>query len=574
MKSCSKFLALLMSAAVALVAAPKLSKDLKQVSPDSTVDVIVQFKSTPTEKQHGKIKSRGGSFKSELHLVNGGLYSVPAKALDDLALDADVVYISPDREVSGSLDHSNPTVNANLAFQNSFTGNGVGIAIIDSGVTNQPDLSNSARTASRIVYQQSFVSGLNSSADQYGHGTHVAGVLAGNATQSTGSTFIKTFRGMASNANLINLRVLDASGKGTDSAVISAINQAISLKSTYNIRVINLSLGRPVFESYTVDPLCQAVEKAWRAGIVVVVAAGNEGRNNSANTSGYGTITSPANDPLVITVGAMKDMGTVSRGDDLIASYSSKGPTLFDHVVKPDIVAPGNRVIALNASGGMVFKNSTPTNKIPWKYYQNTTNTDYSSVYYKLSGTSVAAPFVSGAAAVLIQKDPTLTPDTIKARLMKTASKSFPAFSVAIDPLTNVSYQSQYDIFTVGAGYLDIWAALNSTDTITGNAASPIAKYDTATGNIYVVNASSALWGTSAVWGTSALWGTSAVWGTSLFTQDDQGGWGAIPLWGASAVWGTGTAQGFSALWGTSAVWGTSISTATESLSQLINGEN
>src|SRR5713226_4638393 len=132
------------------------------------------------------------------------------------------------------------------------------------------------------------------------------------------------------------------------------IDQAVALKSKYNIRVINLSLGRPIYESYTLDPLCQAVEKAWESGIVVVVAAGNGGRDNSQGTEGYGTIMAPANDPYVITVGAMKDMRTLTRGDDLIASYSSKGPTLIDHVVKPDIVAPGNRIISLIQTGSYI----------------------------------------------------------------------------------------------------------------------------------------------------------------------------------------------------------------------------
>jgi hypothetical protein len=133
-----------------------------------------------------------------------------------------------------------------------------------------------------------------------------------------------TFKGIAPNVSLINLRVLDQNGQGTDSAVISAINWTVTNKTKYNIRVIKLPLGRPVYESYTLDPLCQAVEQAWKAGIVVVVAAGNEGRNNSKNTSGYGTITAPGNDPYVITVGAMKTMGTPSRGDDNVASYILK----------------------------------------------------------------------------------------------------------------------------------------------------------------------------------------------------------------------------------------------------------
>ena len=136
--------------------------------------------------------------------------------------------------------------------------------------------------------------------------------------------------------------------------MISAIQQAITLKSKYNIRIINLSLGRPVYESYTLDPLCKAVESAWQAGIIVVVASGNEGRNNTYGTNGYGTVMAPGNDPFVITVGAMKDMSTTSRADDLIASYSSKGPTQVDHIVKPDLVAPGNRIISLIASKGVL----------------------------------------------------------------------------------------------------------------------------------------------------------------------------------------------------------------------------
>src|SRR4030088_3399522 len=124
------------------------------------------------------------------------------------------------------------------------------------------------------------------SRDQYGHGTHIAGLIAGDGLSSTGWFFTRTFTGIAPGSNIVNLRVLDANGGATDSQVIAAINQAISLKSKYNIRVINLSLGRAVYESYKLDPLCRAVEKAWQNGIVVVVAAGNNGRYQP--TSGYG----------------------------------------------------------------------------------------------------------------------------------------------------------------------------------------------------------------------------------------------------------------------------------------------
>src|SRR5208283_1699143 len=244
--------------------------------------------------------------------------------------------------------------------------------------------------------------------DQFGHGTHVAGLIAGDGLISTGPFFTKTFKGIAPGANIVNLRVLDQNGAGTDSLVIAAINQAIALKSTYNVRVINLSLGRAVYESYKLDPLCQAVEQAWKNGIVVVVAAGNNGRYQP--TDGYATITSPGNDPYAITVGAMKTMGTPTRVDDLIASYSSKGPTVIDAIAKPDIVAPGNLLVSLEAQGSTLYS-EYPGNQVPYSYYVNGGSTASSSSYFTLSGTSMAAGVVSGVVADLLQKSPNLTPD-------------------------------------------------------------------------------------------------------------------------------------------------------------------
>ena len=363
-----------------LGASPKLAPDLPTYGP-GTLDVIVQFVGQQSETPKGRITGLGGRFRSELGAIRGASYNLPIAALNALREDPDILYISPDREVTATLDYSGPTVGAQLAAQYGLDGTGIGIAVIDSGILSVRDLlgpNTNASNLSRIVYNQSFVSGVSSTADQYGHGTHVAGIAAGNANSSTGPGYFASFRGVAPGANLINLRVLDAKGVGTDSGVIAAIDKAISLKSKYNIRVLNLSLGRPVFESYTKDPLCQAVERAWKAGIVVVVAAGNEGRNNSKGTSGYATVTSPAVDPLVITVGAMKTAGTANRADDLIASYSSKGPTLLDHVVKPDIVAPGNRTISLVASKSLVAANSTTANKILYSYYQATSSKTYS----------------------------------------------------------------------------------------------------------------------------------------------------------------------------------------------------
>ena len=220
----------------------------------------------------------------------------------------------------------------------------------------------------------------------------------------------------------MNLRALDAAGTGTDSGVIAAIQRAIELKDLYNIRVINLSLGRPAYESFAQDPLCQAVEAAWDTGIVVVVAAGNLGRDNSFDNEGYATIVSPGNDPYVITVGAMKTKFTATRSDDQIASYSSKGPTVIDHIVKPDLVAPGNRVISLRIPGSDLVT-SYPDNTVLLSYYSHGGGQTDSSDYFRLSGTSMATPMVSGAAALLLEKEPNLTPDQVKARLMRTATK-------------------------------------------------------------------------------------------------------------------------------------------------------
>src|SRR5262249_28547195 len=159
---------------------------------------------------------------------------LPAKAVEALSKNPNVVYISPDRAVTPSLDYANPAVGAQSARQYGWDGTGVGVAVIDSGVAQQADLLDKSTNSSstyRSVYSQSFVPKVTSTADQYGHGTHVAGIIAGNGAASTGNSAFKTFLGIAPNANIINLRALDANGAGTDTSVINAINGAIQLKN-------------------------------------------------------------------------------------------------------------------------------------------------------------------------------------------------------------------------------------------------------------------------------------------------------------------------------------------------------
>ena len=277
--------------------------------------------------------------------------------------------------------------------------------------------------------------------DLYGHGTHVAGIIGGN-----GYLVGRKLRGVAPGVNLIDLRALDANGAGSDSTVIAAIQQAIALKNTYNIRVINLSLGRGIPDSYTQDPLCQAVESAWKAGIVVVVAAGNYGRLSVNGSNGFGTITAPGNDPFVLTVGATKSNGSSAQSAETLASYSSKGPTTYDHVVKPDIVAPGNGIVSWRLRA-LRWKHCIPVRSV--------SGSDGNNDYFNLSGTSMATPVVSGAVALLLQQHSTLTPDQVKARLMKSAYKVFPQSTVAWVPHLSQNFTNFYDLFSVGSGLLE-----------------------------------------------------------------------------------------------------------------------
>jgi serine protease AprX len=515
-----------------------------QQVPNEMLDVIVQFRpGAPLPAQIKKMLASGAQHKSHLDLIHGGLFRVPAALLPALARDPDIVYVSPDRKVikASPEDFILDATQANYVFDYGYDGTGIGIAEIDSGIrANHPDLINPYTGYSRVVYSQSFISGLDAN-DQYGHGTHVAGLLAGNGYASNG-----WMRGIAQNANLVNLRVLDAYGFGTDSAVIAAIQRAIQLKSTYNIRVINLSVGRGISESYTLDPLCQAVEQAWKAGIVVVVAAGNYGRDNSMNTNGYGTITAPGNDPYVITVGAYSTHATDQTSDDMMTSYSSKGPSLLDRVVKPDLIAPGNMIVSLDASGG-TLDTSYPANRVPPSEYGSCSKT---SIYFRLSGTSMAAPLVSGTAALMLQRIPSLTPDQVKIRLMKTASKSYPAYSTVTSTATGAAYSIQDDMFTVGAGFLNSYSAILSNELPSGNALSPIAGRDSS-GNVLLQANPGSAFASSITWGSSIIWGTNVLGANSI-------------VWGNSMVWGNSTATGYSIIWGNSIIWGTGTVTFSE----------
>jgi len=317
-------------------------------------------------------------------------------------------------------------------------GDGVTVAVLDSGLATNTDLA-----ASRIVGWKDFVNGRPAPYDDAGHGTYVAGLIAGDGAASlpleNGGFATVQFRGVAPAADIVGIKVLDEVGQGRTSTMIASIAWAIAHKDDYNIRVLSISIGGNPVGPIKHDPIAMAVEAAWQRGITVVCAAGNEG------DFGSGGILSPGNDPFVITVGATDTRQTAAVTDDAVASYSSVGPTLFDEVAKPDLVAPGNRLISLRTQGSYIDTNF-PDNVIPVANFAPTAPTETASNYLMLSGTSTSAPVVAGAAALMIGADPSLTPNDVKVRLMGTA-----------DPVADASANQQ------GAGTLDVDGALAAT---------------------------------------------------------------------------------------------------------------
>jgi len=376
------------------------------------------------------------------------LTPVEIRALGDASFVTEIVADNPVHgfDYQSTMDVTNLTIGLGDVPQPAAggpTGDGVTVAVLDSGVATNTDLA-----ASRIVGWRDFVNGRPEPYDDAGHGTYVAGLIAGDGTASVplenGGYATMQFRGVAPSADIVGIKVLDEVGQGRTSTLIAGIAWAIAHRAEYNIRVLNLSIGGNPVGSFTRDPVDRAVEAAWRDGIVVVCAAGNEG------DFGPGGILSPGNDPFVITVGATDTRQTADVTDDAVASYSSVGPTLFDEVAKPDLVAPGNRLISLRTEGSYIDTNF-PDNVIPVADFAPTAPAGTASNYLMLSGTSTSAPVVAGAAALMIGADPSLTADDVKVRLMGTA-----------DPVAGASVHEQ------GAGTLDVDEALAATTQANG----------------------------------------------------------------------------------------------------------
>jgi serine protease AprX len=458
----------------------EIEAKIRAAGADDLLPVIIQTVGEPTSGHFARLHGRGGAVKSRHAAIRGYSARVPAAQIAALADDPEIAHVSFDSPVVAHLDVASRAVNADLARVNSggLDGRGVGIALVDTGAAGHRDLMRTKGIPQ--VVEVEVVGHESGLADYFGHGTHVAGIINGNGASSSDPDSFRTFKGLAPGAQLISIRALYPDGTGYTSDIISAIDWAIRFRTTYNIRVLNLSLGHPVYESYKDDPMCRAVRKAYESGIVVVVAAGNDGGVGS----GFGTITSPGNEPTAVTVGAMDDANTVATADDVLGWYSSKGPSLIDYVVKPDLVAPGTWIVSLRAAGSYIDTTYPGLALTMGEYRNDVHGATKPGDYFVLSGTSMAAPMVSATAALMLQKDPSLTPGTVKARLMKSATKD--------DRL----------MFETGAGYLDVDAALKAAGHVQ-EALSPVAM-PAADGNVYVED-------TGLIWGIDFTMGS--VWG-------------------------------------------------------------
>jgi serine protease AprX len=413
-------LAVLIAAAAPLViggplaqAAPSAQARLASVAaktPNRKVVAIVQFKAEVSERKARKIvRSHRGKVTDRLPAINGLAVKLPARSARSLRRNRFVLNVTLNTRVhstgidGGTLATNYPkTIGADTLWAAGITGKGVGVAVIDSGINgDMPDFKN-ADGSSRVKANVLVNPGTTRPGDDVGHGTHVAGIIAGNSlNRDAGDPARGSYIGIAPEANLVALKTADDAGDSTVLDVITALQFVVDHKDDLNLRVVNLSVSSDTPSSYRSDPLAAAVEFAWHAGIVVVAAAGNRG--DAADAVSY----APGNDPFVISVGATDEADTATPADDTLASFSSRGVTQ-DGLAKPDVVAPGARIVAPLAAGS-AFQTLCPQCVI-------------GTQYLRIGGTSMAAPVVAGAAALLLQARPDLNPDQVKALLTQTKS--------------------------------------------------------------------------------------------------------------------------------------------------------
>ena len=429
---------------------PTRSEDLSQVR-DGRVRVIIQAADPHARAALGARHPRG----LRRQLVDATALEVSASELAALLRDGTVSHISKDLPVTADMAVTNLVTRAETVWADSggllfsspgHNGSGIVVAVIDSGIATHSAIGKRVIARANFVSTEPGVSG-----DPFGHGTHVAGMIGGSGAAASKVT--DTYSGGSAPAiKFVDVRVLNAKGMGYTSDVIAGIDWAVANRSKYGIRVINLSLGHPVAEPAATDPLCKAVERAVKAGIVVVASAGNYGRTPQG-VPVLGGVTSPGNSPAAITVGALDTKGTASRSDDVVAPYSSRGPTRFDFAVKPDVVAPGTRIVSLEANASYLSKTYPQ-----WHVAGSSTN-----AYMRLSGTSMATGVVSGGVALLLHAEPGLTPAQVKVAL-QSGARFLPSEGLIAGGTGSVDFAQSLEIAQQGL----LTSTLSSLTTLLG----------------------------------------------------------------------------------------------------------
>lgn len=590
----------------------KLDKVLQdsQSSGESRM-VIVRTRAGKKAAVAGKVARRTSHYEQH-GLIDAVSARLTGAEIAALANDPDVESVSIDADVTTSATTSYASsdvvsdLKQSLSLGNWFTGSNVTVAVIDSGLAWSTDFDG------RILGMYDFTNARNGAfvlpSDGYGHGTHVAGLIG-----SSGASSSNRYGGVAPGVKLLALKVLDKRGAGKTSDVIRALEFAVANRTRFNIRIVNLSLGHPIYESAKTDPLVAAVEAAVRSGLIVVVAAGNYGTNPVTGQTGYAGIASPGNAPSAITVGAAMTNNTVRRTDDRLAPYSSRGPSWYDGIAKPDVLAPGQGLVSNDAAG-------------------STLETDYPSLvvkpattrYLKLSGSSMATGVVSGLVAALIEANeygayqrwqtaqdllrrpqrtsytppPALTSNAIKAMLEYSATPLRDAAGQVYGPLEQGSglvnglgaielayfadttkpaghYWMTYDVpaSTTFGGIDEPWSQrvtwgtrfLRGSSVVEVNQPAWASYIVWGTGELDKVVTGAAfrdvedniVWGTAMVednivWGTSVPLSTSIVWAGNAGVEDNIV-WGTSVVWDDNIVWGTslvGVVQGSNIVWG------------------------
>ena len=470
------------------------------------------------------IQQHGGVPGAQLSIIDAQVAEVPNTALIALAASQAVQRIALDRATVGTLELTGQVIGATTARQTwGYDGTGITVAVVDSGVTPAHDDLAGRGGQQRVDRFVDFVNGRPEPYDDYGHGTHVTGIIAGNGFDSGGAR-----SGIAPAARIIALKVLDGLGAGRISSVIAAFGDVLANKDLHAIRIVNVSLGAAVYESYNTDFLTIAAKRLVDAGIVVVAAAGNRGV--SAGRPQYGSVMAPGNAPWVLTVGASSHMGTARRNDDVVAPFSSRGPTPVDYSAKPDLVAPGVGTESLSSPNSYLYNSRA-------QYLLSGTVPTASLPYLSLSGTSQATPLVSGTIALMLDANPALTPNAVKAILQYTAERH------SDDPLTQ------------GAGFLNAKGAIE------------LARFFAVPGT---ARPSDTNWGRQLVWGNRRIWGgvltpSANAWSWTVQWGDQRTPEGADVTWGeiqARSNESTGSPQPWSVhcidLTCSSADWGAS----------------